>query len=350
MAVSAQASVNAVDVVGDIAYVLDGALLRIVDVSKPMSPSQLGSTELPGTPTDVRVVGDFAYVAAGDAGLVVVYVGEPGQPEVAGVARLDGAAAQVAVTNDWAFVATAAGGVAMVDVRDPRSPGQRDVMETRDVIDVAAERDLLSVATDRLALTYDVSRPDRPEEIGGVELGTTPEAIALSGDVACVAAGFTQYVLGLDGRGRPMLLDSYSSGFRTSDVIINGVLLEFVSQDGILALDATAPDATVFAGGYVMPVQPPVALDAAGEYAYVADATGGLQMIKAMPIEAASYVLDIDGQFTGPDERPSLTPARPRSRASPRAPSSSASRRATRPGTGTLTSTSLSPSTPPGRR
>ena len=47
-----------------------------------------------------------------------------------------------------------------------------------------------------------------------------------------------------------------------------------------------------------------MAIDAAGEYAYIADGAGGLQLMKAMPIEAASYVLDVDGQFTGPDDTP----------------------------------------------
>jgi hypothetical protein len=243
-------------------------------------------------------------VTAGDEGLVVAYVGEPGQPEVAGVARLDGSASQVAVTHDMAYVAMTTGRVAMVDVRDPGGPGQHDVIDARGVVDVAAEGDLLCLVTDRAAATFGVERPDRPEPLGSVGLEPVPRAVALSGDVACVAAGMTQHVLVLDGAGRPELAGSYTSAFDCSDVAVSGELAHFVCETGYLAVDLSAPDWPVFAGGRSLPTMPGVALDAVGEYAYIADGAGGLQLMKAMPIEAASYVLDVDGQLTGPDDEP----------------------------------------------
>ena len=304
VAVDALDSVSGVDVAGDRAYVLDGRLLRIIDLARPMAPHELGAVDLEVGPAGIEVVGEFAYVAAGADGLLVVDVANAGSPRVIGATRVDGVASQVAVGDGAAYVAAGEGGVAIVDVRDPEGPRQIDAIPRRPAVDVAVEREILCVAADRLALTYDVSRPDRPSELGGVELGATPQAIALSGEIVGVAAGTTQYVLGLGGGGRPELLDSYASGYDCRDVAVNGVLLDFVFQSGILVLDATAPDTTVFAGAIRMPVEPPIGVAATGEYAYIADGTGGLQIMRAMPIEAASYVLDADGQFTGPDETP----------------------------------------------
>ena len=204
-----------------------------------------------------------------------------------------------------AYVAAGEGGVAIVDVRDPEGPAQIDAIRRRPAVDVAVERDILCVAADRLALTYDMSRPDRPSELGGVELGATPQAIAVSGEIVCVAAGTTQYVLGLGGGGRPELLDGYASAYDCRDVAINGVLLDFVcpvrhpgaGRDGA-GRDRRSPVRSACRWSRRS------AVAAAGEYAYIADGTGGLQIMRAMPIEAASYVLDVDGQFTGPDETP----------------------------------------------
>ena len=304
VALAAEGSVNAVDVVGDVAYVLDGTLLRVVSVAKPMSPAQLGAVDLEVEATDVKVVGGFAYVAAPAVGLIVVDVAEAHRPVVAGVGRVDGVASQVAVTNGVAYVAAGAGGVALVDVRDPGAPAPFAAIRADDAIDVAAEGDLLCLVADGFVATYNIERPDRPAELGTEGFKETPRAVAMSGQIACVAAGTTQYVLGLGGAGRPEVLDVYASAYDCSDVAIDGVLIHLVSQFGILALDATAPDWTVFAGAIDLPIQPPVALDADGDYAYIADGTGGLQIMKAMPIEAASYVLDVDGQVTGPDNTP----------------------------------------------
>jgi photosystem II stability/assembly factor-like uncharacterized protein len=305
LAVAAKTSVNAVDAVGDVVYIADGTLLRIVDLSAPMAPEELGAVDLGVTPTDVKVAGDFAYLVAGED-LLIAYIARTDRPEVIGAARLKGLGTQVAVTSDMAYVALGEAGVAIVDVHDPEAPEQIGALEeaAAPAVDVALERDVLCVATDRLALTFNIVRPDRPEELGGVELASPAKAVAVSGPTVCVAAGYTQYVLELDGAGRPSLVDDRWFPYECHDVTISGVLLHLVSQSGFLALDITEPGATTFAGAFAMPVEPPMAVDAAGEYAYIADGTGGLQIMKAMPIEAASYVLDVDGQFTEPDETP----------------------------------------------
>ena len=55
---------NDVEVVGDLAYVADDRYsgLRIIDVSDPTFPVELGALDTPGYARDVEVVGDLAYV------------------------------------------------------------------------------------------------------------------------------------------------------------------------------------------------------------------------------------------------------------------------------------------------
>ncbi|TEU11421.1 MAG: hypothetical protein E3J25_08095 [Anaerolineales bacterium] len=63
----------AVAVQGNYAYIGVGPRLVVLDVSNPARPSVAGQTiVLPGLVRDVYAAGDYAYVAAGEAGLRVV--------------------------------------------------------------------------------------------------------------------------------------------------------------------------------------------------------------------------------------------------------------------------------------
>ena len=63
---------------GGYAYVAaDNAGLRVIDVSTPAVPVEVGSVSTPGFALGVAVSGDYAYVAARGAGLRVIDVSAP---------------------------------------------------------------------------------------------------------------------------------------------------------------------------------------------------------------------------------------------------------------------------------
>ncbi|HID12026.1 MAG TPA: hypothetical protein EYP17_12125, partial [Candidatus Latescibacteria bacterium] len=45
--------------------------LRVIDISDPSSPKQVGGFDTPGRATGVHVSGSYAYVADGQAGLII---------------------------------------------------------------------------------------------------------------------------------------------------------------------------------------------------------------------------------------------------------------------------------------
>ena len=58
---------------GNYAYVAAyGAGLRIINVSDPAHPTEVGSYDTPGSAQDVAVSGNYAYVAGRDGGLVIL--------------------------------------------------------------------------------------------------------------------------------------------------------------------------------------------------------------------------------------------------------------------------------------
>ena len=79
--------------------------LRVIDVSNPAAPFQVGSYDTPGLAQGVAVAGSYAYVADGDAGLRVIYVSTPAAPFEVGSYDTPGYAWGVAVAGAYAYVA-----------------------------------------------------------------------------------------------------------------------------------------------------------------------------------------------------------------------------------------------------
>jgi hypothetical protein len=109
-------------VVGGIAYVAaDEGGLRIVDVSDPASPVEIGRQRTLAGATDVYVAGSYAHVAAGGAGLRVIDVSNPSSPREVG-ANAERFVRRVRVAGTHAFAATEHSGLWIVDWSDPSAP------------------------------------------------------------------------------------------------------------------------------------------------------------------------------------------------------------------------------------
>jgi len=97
---------NAVAVQGDYAYIGVGPRLTILDISDPASPAVAGKTlPLPDIVQGVAVAGGYAYVAAEGSGLRVVDVSTPSNPTEVGFYDTPGYAQGVAVAGGYAYVA-----------------------------------------------------------------------------------------------------------------------------------------------------------------------------------------------------------------------------------------------------
>jgi hypothetical protein len=94
-------------VVGNLAYVADNLSgLRVIDVSNPAAPVEVGAFATPDVAQDVEVVGDLAYVSANSAGLRVIDVSNPTSPVELGAAVVTGGIARdIEVAGDLAYVA-----------------------------------------------------------------------------------------------------------------------------------------------------------------------------------------------------------------------------------------------------
>lgn len=72
---------NSIAIQGDYAYLGEGCGLTILDISNRSAPLVIGKTiPLPDTVESAFVVGDYAYLAAGESGLRIIDVSIPIQP------------------------------------------------------------------------------------------------------------------------------------------------------------------------------------------------------------------------------------------------------------------------------
>jgi hypothetical protein len=114
------ASGSSVAVSGTVAYVADGSAgLRMIDVSDPISPAEIGAFSLPGwSASDVVVSGTHAYVAAGTEGVWRIDVSDPAAPQAL-LASADwstqAAYRVLGVAGPYAYVAQESGGLAVID-------------------------------------------------------------------------------------------------------------------------------------------------------------------------------------------------------------------------------------------
>jgi hypothetical protein len=111
-----------VAVSGGYAYLADIAGgLRVISVSNPAHPVEVGSLDLPGWAAAVAVDGTYAYVASFDGGLRVVSVSNPAHPVEVGYYPTQFAEA-VAVAGGYAYVSDLDLGLVVLDLSNPALP------------------------------------------------------------------------------------------------------------------------------------------------------------------------------------------------------------------------------------
>ncbi len=97
---------KALDVVGNYAYVgTAGSGFKVLDVSDPSQPVEVGTYSTNAEFSDVKVIGNYAYAAAGYLGLLVFDITDPAHPAEVGYHRSSGAADKLAVWGCNAYLA-----------------------------------------------------------------------------------------------------------------------------------------------------------------------------------------------------------------------------------------------------
>jgi hypothetical protein len=101
-----------VDVRGCYAYVIDLGGLRVISISDPTNPVEVGGCDIPVYPYGVAVNGDYAFVTHGDSGTVyAVSVSDPAHPNKVGRYDLTEQARRLTAVGNYIYVANTKAGL-----------------------------------------------------------------------------------------------------------------------------------------------------------------------------------------------------------------------------------------------
>jgi hypothetical protein len=265
---------SAIAVQGSYAYAGFGPELAILNITDPQDPTRVGYVVLPDFVQDVAVDGGYAYVAAGEAGLRVVDISDPNTPAEVGFTGSGWlkAARGVAVAGDYAYIACGVfnpavheGHLLIIDISDPANPAEVGFSEQlwqEPALDVAVVGSYAYVVGSYSGLT---------SSDGGL------------------------WILNISNPAAPSKVGSYDSpGFANSVAVAGGYAYVVAEGAGLRVVRVTKPASPTEVGSYEALDAGHISdLTLAGNYAYVATGEAGLRVLDisnpTMPAEIGSH-------------------------------------------------------------
>lgn len=224
---------EAIAIKGEYAYVADAdSGLRIIDISRPISPQETAlfayegliwdvatssdyvgyvymacengmvvvNVIRPGEPREVAVFDDigeirgvtvsrdYAYVALGRNGIGILDISEHAEIQLLGEIDTPGFAIRIAVAGDYAYVADRDGGLRVVNVEDPTEPVEVGSVEPEgETRDVAVAGRFAYLGETEAVSKIDISEPDNPHRVNRYEPERPVMALATDGDLIYAA-------------------------------------------------------------------------------------------------------------------------------------------------------------------
>jgi len=298
--------VKGVTISGTLAYVAAGSAgLRVVNVSDPAHPAEIGAWDSPGYAEGVAVDGQVAYLADGPYGLATVDVTNPAQPTALGSAYVTNFAFGVAVSGHTAYIAAGDAGLLVANVTDPAHPVETGVVDTPGfAYGVAADGAYAYVADGWNGLqVVNVANPGLPALSGLLSTPGWAFGVALSGTRAYVAdAAGGLRIVDVTNPDAPLELGAYEPGpGQVGSVAVAGNIAFIADRSkGVRAVDISDPAHPTSVGLY-SPMGDAVRLVVSGNFAYIAAGNYGLRIVDVAdvthPIEVGMY--DTQGYAIG---------------------------------------------------
>ena len=179
-------------VAGEFAFIADGGGgLRVIDVSNPERPFEIAKNDTAGYAYDVVVSGGVVYLADGDSGMRIFVVSRSGAAEI-GHFLPERRAFQVRavdVSGRYAYVAAGYAGVSVVNISDPRKPVEvAHVGLSHGARSIKVSGSRAYVGGRRGVTVLDISDPKAPRKIDDQKIPAIADRIWISDSTVYVAA------------------------------------------------------------------------------------------------------------------------------------------------------------------
>ncbi len=249
--ISIPGGTNNVDVSGDYAFVATGSGLSVVNVSNHSSPKIAANLSVGGTAYDVRIVGNFAYLAAGEQGLKIVDVADPTHPTLKGSFDTLGLAQDVKVDRQFAFIADGSNGLEIVDVHNPSAPVEAGRLSgLGNVVGVDVSDNTAVLVADNSLHVIDVTDLVNPRLLVSLSIGAVQDVV-MEGNYAYVASYTSGWqVVSLVNRTAPKIVSS-AGEFKPDDVeLMDGIAFfsDIYYVNGVPYVNVQDPEHAAYQG------------------------------------------------------------------------------------------------------
>ncbi|TRU70414.1 MAG: DUF4347 domain-containing protein, partial [Microcystis viridis Mv_BB_P_19951000_S69] len=291
-----------VKVVGNYAYVADFSLgLQIIDISTPDTPTLVGNYDTSGSAQDVQVIGNYAYVADYESGLQIIDVSNPENPTLKGNYS-DwplGGAYGLEVVGNYAYVASDYQGLTIIDISNPSNPtliGNYDTSSRALKVQVIGNYAYLADGESGLQI-IDISNPENPTLKGNYDTPGIASDVEVVGNYAYLADGWDGglQIIDISNPTNPIFIGNYDTNGVANDVEVVGNYA-YLADDmaGLKIIDISNPTNPTLIDYYNDFSTVAYGVEVVGNYAYLADYFDGLKIIDV-------------SDFNNPSPLPSVT-------------------------------------------
>jgi hypothetical protein len=298
--------VHDVDAQGNYAYVAAGfAGLRVIDLTQPSAPQEVGAFLTQSYTMGVAVQGNYAYLITGQQakearGVYIVDVSDPRNPAQAGYFYLEphstvyGAGWAIRVSGNYAYIANELG-IGILDVSQPSNPVWVDLVPTGAFF-VAVDGSRAYSVGGGFAVV-DTGNPLAPALLS---LSTqAAQGVAAHGSLAYLATGQGLTIMDVSDGAHPTQVGSYNLG-GSYGVDIAGSLAYLSVASGLVAVDVSVPANPVTVAQFESPGFA-YSVRSIGNLIYLPDSEGGLVILPRADSPAASTPAPALGQSLGLD-------------------------------------------------
>lgn len=268
-----------VHVVNNVAYLPefnDG--IRMVDVTDPYSPQGIGYFDTPGSAEYFEINGNYGYVADRNSGLYVVDMINPISPD--SVFVLDTKLATTFnIQGNYLYLADGGGGCKIVDISNPALPdiiGSYNVGGSHSYI-YTSNGYLYNTQYERGLSIFDVTSPTSPIEIATLDMEWAT-GLHGYGDYIYVADDGDLRIIDVSNPYSPLQVGFWDYGW-VSCVYVDGNNLYLGGSPDLAIVDISNPSLPLLLGEVEGLPGHPRRVFVTGDYAYLANQSGGLRII-----------------------------------------------------------------------
>jgi|GEM_PF-2008553 len=227
-----------------------GSGVELIDVTNPLVPSLAGSITYSGFPApsvmDIAVTGTILYVSWGK----VVSV----------------------------FPLLMQYGVDVYSISDPTTPLYVQTLAALEANGLTVHGNRLYVATGGALSIWDITDPAFPVNLGSLALGGAPEAVAVAGNTAFVAAGAGgMHVVDVTNPAAPVLRATVASTAAEGVDVDGDLAAVALGVSGVNFYDVSVPTAPALLGSWSGGEVHAIRID--GDVATLADGSGGVVLL-----------------------------------------------------------------------